>query len=232
MDIVWVDLESTGLDANKGSIIEIAMVATDANLNEIGKPFTSLIRPLPGFGYEVMDKFVREMHTKNGLLETFYDMEKLLAGGYSTDCLREGLPYISDVQAKAVDWCKQTLKDKMVGDGMSADAVVAVDVEKVLKGMPLGGSSVHFDRTWLRAHMPELEYLFSHRHMDTSCFTEEAKRQAPETYRRRPGLDKQGKPQSLHRALCDIRMSIETMRYYRRNITWSFPEDVVGVGPA
>ncbi len=83
---------------------------------------------------------------------------------------------------------------------------------KAVRDVPLAGSTVGFDRAWLKW----FEAMFSHRSVDVSSFTEICKRWAPEVYAKRPGLDEDGRPIPAHRALADIRQSIETLRYYRR----------------
>ncbi|MGL1447027.1 exonuclease domain-containing protein, partial [Vibrio parahaemolyticus] len=37
MNLVWVDMEMTGLDPDKDRIIEVAVVVTDAELNVLGE---------------------------------------------------------------------------------------------------------------------------------------------------------------------------------------------------
>lgn len=62
--IVWVDLETTGLE-DWDKVLEIALVVTDDDL-EVRDQWHTL-RPLP---YPlVMPDIVREMHTKSGLIE-------------------------------------------------------------------------------------------------------------------------------------------------------------------
>ena len=85
---------------------------------------------------------------------------------------------------------------------------------------PLAGSTVAFDRRWLRHHMPKLEALFSYRSIDVSSLTELAKRWAPAIYEGRP----KAKPEEVvHRALADVRESIAILRYYRESgfIGWT-----------
>src|SRR5271168_1706928 len=73
MSILWCDLETTGLEQKTGSILEVALVMTDDSLVEIGEPFVSIVAPLPGRGIEVMDDYVVEMHSKNGLLDQLFE---------------------------------------------------------------------------------------------------------------------------------------------------------------
>jgi oligoribonuclease len=193
--IVWLDLETTGLDPRTGSILEIAIVITDDELNEVGTPYVSLVKSLDEpRGLSSMDAFVKNMHTKSGLLD---DLAK-------TGELHE--PWNVALDAGMF------LTASLVKD--------ATDLKSIVKATKylhtLAGSSIHFDRSWLAGHMTELLSDFSHRMIDVSSLTEMAKRWAPEIYAKRPGLGPDGKPLPMHRALDDIRNSIETLRYYRK----------------
>ena len=75
---------------------------------------------------------------------------------------------------------------------------------------PLAGNSVHADRAFLRKYMPTLEAWFHYRNVDVSTVKELARRWSPEVLENAP--DKGGG----HRALADIRESIEELKYYRR----------------
>lgn len=65
MRLLFVDLETTGLDPKEGVILEIAAVAVDGE-NELGR-FHRIVRHSPR-ALDTMNGFVRDMHTKNGLL--------------------------------------------------------------------------------------------------------------------------------------------------------------------
>jgi len=77
---------------------------------------------------------------------------------------------------------------------------------------PLAGNSVHADRAFLRRHMPELEAWFHYRNVDVSTVKELARRWYPEVLENAPV--KAGG----HRALADIRESIEELRYLRESV--------------
>ena len=64
---VWVDLEMTGLDPETCGIIEIAVIVTDEYLNELGE-YHSIVSQ-PDALLEQMVPFVKQMHTKNGLIK-------------------------------------------------------------------------------------------------------------------------------------------------------------------
>jgi len=80
------------------------------------------------------------------------------------------------------------------------------------RSAPLAGNSVHADRAFLRRHMPELEAYVHYRNVDVSTIKELARRWYPEAFEDAPAKD------DGHRALADIRASIQELRYYRRSV--------------
>ncbi|MFN8604067.1 MAG: oligoribonuclease [Candidatus Binatia bacterium] len=95
--LVWVDLEMTGLDVETCAIIEMAVVVTGKDL----EPLAELERVVwqPDEVLDRMSPFVRDMHTKNGLLEkvrasktSLADVENEAIALLSTHCkFREGV---------------------------------------------------------------------------------------------------------------------------------------------
>jgi oligoribonuclease len=73
--LIWVDCEMTGLNLPADALVEIAVLATDENLNPIGAGVEVVIKP-PDAALIQMGDFVRQMHTDSGLLP-------LLASGKS-----------------------------------------------------------------------------------------------------------------------------------------------------
>jgi oligoribonuclease len=64
--LVWIDLEMTGLDPDTDSIIEIATLVTDQELNVLAEgPELAIRHPLERL--EAMDEWNRNTHTKSGL---------------------------------------------------------------------------------------------------------------------------------------------------------------------
>ena len=64
--LIWIDLEMTGLDTLRDSILEIATVVTDAQLNVLAEgPEFAIAHPLATL--EAMDEWNRTQHGKSGL---------------------------------------------------------------------------------------------------------------------------------------------------------------------
>jgi len=67
--LVWLDMEMTGLDPVRCVPIEVAVIITDGELNEIeGASYEAVIHQ-PESAFEGMAPIVVEMHTDNGLLD-------------------------------------------------------------------------------------------------------------------------------------------------------------------
>jgi oligoribonuclease len=87
-------------------------------------------------------------------------------------------------------------------------AYVQEHVPEVRKA-PLAGNTIGTDRAFLARDMPTLESHVHYRNVDVSSIKELARRWYPRIYYHSPA--KSGN----HRALADIRESIEELRYYR-----------------
>jgi oligoribonuclease len=66
-NLVWIDLEMTGLDPCTDAILQAAVVITDPILTVLEEYSCDVWQPPDTL--EKMSPFVRDMHTKNGLLE-------------------------------------------------------------------------------------------------------------------------------------------------------------------
>ncbi len=77
---------------------------------------------------------------------------------------------------------------------------------------PLAGNTVHVDRAFLARDMPSFESALHYRNVDVSTIKELARRWFPRSYFASP--EKTGN----HRALGDIRDSIDELRYYRESL--------------
>jgi len=65
-NLIWIDLEMTGLDTGRDSILEIATVVTDSQLNILAEgPEFAIAHPLDAL--EAMDEWNRTQHRHSGL---------------------------------------------------------------------------------------------------------------------------------------------------------------------
>ena len=77
--------------------------------------------------------------------------------------------------------------------------------------VPLCGNSIGTDRRFLAIHLPEIEEHLHYRSVDVSTIKELARRWYPEALAAVP------RKATAHRALDDIRESIEELRWYRQH---------------
>ncbi|HET8929191.1 MAG TPA: oligoribonuclease [Acidimicrobiales bacterium] len=91
--------------------------------------------------------------------------------------------------------------------------------------VPLCGNSIGTDRRFLLRWLPEIEEFLHYRSVDVSSIKELARRWYPDELAQVPA--KQG----AHRALDDIRESIEELRQYRR-LLFKDPTDPAGAARA
>ncbi|HHQ69532.1 MAG TPA: oligoribonuclease [Halothiobacillaceae bacterium] len=67
-NLIWIDLEMTGLDVNHDTIIEIATIITDKHLNILAEgPVLAISQPESVL--EQMDDWNQQTHGKSGLIE-------------------------------------------------------------------------------------------------------------------------------------------------------------------
>ena len=67
-NLVWVDCEMTGLDTKNDVLVEIAVLVTDSDLNNIGEGVDLVIKATPE-QISGMNEFVTKMHTDSGLID-------------------------------------------------------------------------------------------------------------------------------------------------------------------
>jgi oligoribonuclease len=78
--------------------------------------------------------------------------------------------------------------------------------------VPLCGNSIGTDRRFLAAYLPEIEEHLHYRSVDVSTIKELTRRWYP------GALDGAPRKATAHRALDDIRESIDELRWYRANV--------------
>jgi len=81
-----------------------------------------------------------------------------------------------------------------------------------VRTVPLCGNSIGTDRRFLAVHLPEIEEYLHYRSVDVSTIKELTRRWYP------GALEAVPRKATVHRALDDIRESIQELRWYRANV--------------
>jgi oligoribonuclease len=167
--ILWVDLEMTGLDANKDLILEIAAIVTDWEFKELA----------------VYEGVVR--HNARTL------RKKLAANPF---------------------WLGQLAsRDGLIAQNEHGKSLAKIEDELLVfidknfeKNTPvlLGGNSIHMDRRFITAQWPRLDARLHYRMLDVSAWKVVFDGKFGKKF---------AKPEE-HRALGDIRGSIQELQYY------------------
>ena len=128
-----------------------------------------------------------------------------------------------EILAKMDDWNKKHHGASGLVDRVKASTITDADAEAQTvafinahvgpKDRPvLAGNSIHQDRRFIRRYMAMLEKRLHYRMVDVSTIKELARRWYPQIIARQPPK------RDTHRALDDIRESIEELRYYRSQV--------------
>lgn len=168
--ILWIDLEMTGLDPASDPILEVAAIATDWDFKELGT-YEGIIK---GEDLTLQERFEmnKEFWNNNARFR-----DQLIAQNSCGKPLEE----IEDDLLEFID--KHFEKNKPV---------------------LLGGNSVHIDRRFIVAQWPRLDLKLHYRMLDVSAW----KVVFEGKYNRKFAKSEN------HRALSDIRGSIEELKYY------------------
>ena len=67
-NLVWLDMEMTGLNPDTDRIIEVAIVITDSNLETVAEAPTLVVHQ-PDSVLDGMDNWNKSTHSKSGLIE-------------------------------------------------------------------------------------------------------------------------------------------------------------------
>lgn len=82
--------------------------------------------------------------------------------------------------------------------------------------VPMSGSSIAFDRSWINEHLTLSASMFHYRNIDVSSMLEAIKRINPHMVPKVPQVG------TAHRAMGDIQTTIETLRVIAKISGWSY----------
>ncbi|VDM71730.1 unnamed protein product [Strongylus vulgaris] len=171
--LIWIDCEMTGLDYEKQTLVEIATIVTDKDLNIVAEG-PDIVIYQPENVLAKMEEWSKQMFTKNGLLKK----------------IQESTVTLPEAEEKVLRFLeKETEKGEC----------------------PLAGNSVSADRCFIKKYMPRLAEHLHYRTVDVSTVKELARRWYPDEFSMAP------QKKCTHRALDDIRESIQELQYYRSN---------------
>ena len=140
--------------------------------------------------------------------------------------LDEGIDLIIKPPDEALDTMPEIVREMHTKSGLLAElpeGMPVAEAQKLVLGYvtghvpearkaPLCGNSIATDRWFLARDMPELDTYLHYRMIDVSSIKELARRWFPRSYFASP--PKIGG----HRALADIRESVQELRYYREAV--------------
>lgn len=171
--LVWMDLEMTGLDPERCTIVEIATLVTEEDLSLVAEG-PCLVIHQDEAALAVMDPVVLEMHTRSGLL----------------DRIRRSNVSLEEAERATLEFILA-----------HCDAKTA----------PLCGNSIWKDRHFLERHMKSVAEAVHYRLIDVSTLKELVRRWYPPEFRA-------PRKKEAHRALDDIRESIDELKWYRSRV--------------
>ncbi len=177
--ILWIDMEMTGLDPEKDTILELAAIVTDSDL-QILEEMPEIVVQHSANEFDIMDRWCQKQHSKSGL------WKKALDSVISTE----------EAEKTLIKFAKQFFnkKDKAI----------------------IAGNSIWQDRRFIINHMPRLEEYLHYRMIDVSSLKLLCRNWYPKLHG--------PKKKENHRAMDDIKESIEELNFYRRFVFRSVEE--------
>lgn len=197
--LVWLDIETTGLNPETDLILEMALFATDGDLKPLRSTLSFTIRP-ESLDLTKINPTVIEMHSKSGLF---------------AECL-ESTNTLEDAHALVEEWLIG-LAQQVNLKTITPDSAVPVcsysknpDPSQQALKFVMAGSTVEFDRTFYEKNGFEMA-PFHYRVVNVST--------VKELVRRWYGDDAtwSGPKEKPHRAQPDLMDSVGELSHYREH---------------
>ncbi len=173
-NLVWIDLEMSGLDVEKERIIEVACIITSKDLEELAV-YQSVVRQPQNY-IDNMDEWNRTTHTKSGLIEK-------ISHAPSAETVENE---VIDLLKKHYPQCTGPLQERPI----------------------LAGNSIHQDKLFIDRYFKKLKQYLHYRMLDVTALKivfESLNIHFPTK-------------KNNHRALDDIRESIEELKFYKHKL--------------
>lgn len=188
--LIWLDLETTGLNFEKDYILEVALMATNMDLMRLSGgssvPERRLCVP-PREALASLDPVVEKMHRESGLLADL-EFRMYSPNGYQ----EESFAPLED-EAWVYDHLVR-IRDAYVVNGQAPNLILA-------------GNSIHFDRGFIRRFWPRVDQILHYRMVDVSSIKVLVQNWYDSKYHTK-GVNK-------HRAADDVEESLMLLRKYR-----------------
>ena len=221
----WVDLETTGLEPETNLILEIVVVVTDRNLNEIDSMRLVLNHPhhvlIARSSTWCKRKFCSTSKGGNGLFDachfsslSHHEAEHRLWNffdHYSKDpSRRNNVHGLTSSQP----FFERTLgaNGAFIGGDINHGPHRTGRNRSNYKKCMLAGSTVYFDRLFLLKYFPCMKTFFHYRLIDVSTPLEMVRRWRPDIAAKLP------RRTGSHRAYDDILESISLMKFFRETL--------------
>jgi len=140
----------------------------------------------------------------------------------TSDCLDIVVHQSDEILQNMSDWCKlQHKKTGLIDECRLSKTTLEEAQQKTLRFLenhipkgacPLAGNSVYMDRIFLKKYMPLVDNYLHYRIIDISTIKDLARRWQPDISKAAP------KKQHSHRAVHDIKDSLNELRYYKKNL--------------
>lgn len=191
MKYLWIDLETTGLDPKHGAILEFAAIATGSDLVAV-----DIMGGVLCFDIGDFDR----MGSGEGEYGRFYQGDSFAIDGF-----------VYDMHRKNGLW-DDARRGLLNVEAMDEVLSTMIDVHTWSERKPiLAGSSVHFDRAWLREYCPRMESKLHYRHFDVTTL-----KMAVRDAIAKSTFGVEGEAESRHRAASDLEHSLQVARDFQR----------------